>query len=133
MWGDRTLVGVSAPTEAILDPPMPHSLQIDVSPGPPPPKPPPRVPQKRWPRSAALQQPPKRPCNKRKAYNTAAQRLRTCRVVYPLTRNYYEHNSLKSCFAIFERFRALEMSRKHRHFQGIAREIRNFSEIIISE
>ena len=31
-------------------------------------------------------------------------------------------------FGIFEAFCALEMSRKERHFQGIAREIRNFSE-----
>ena len=37
-------------------------------------------------------------------------------------------------FVIFEGFYALEMSRKERHFQGITREIRNFSEyIIISE
>ena len=47
---------------------------------------------------------------------------------YPLTRNYYENNSLRIILRNFEGFRALEMSRKERHFQGITREIRNFSE-----
>ena len=47
---------------------------------------------------------------------------------YPLTRKYYENNSLRIIFRNFEGFCALEMSRKERHFQGIAREIRNFSE-----
>ena len=47
---------------------------------------------------------------------------------YPLTRNYYENNSLRIFFVSFEAFCPLEMSRTERHFQGITREIRNFSE-----
>ena len=46
---------------------------------------------------------------------------------YPLTRNYSENNSWELFFVIFEAYCALEMSRKERHFQGITREIRNFS------
>ena len=53
--------------------------------------------------------------------------------LFPLTRNYYEINSLRFFFVIFEGFFALGMSRQERHFQGITREIRNFSEKIISE
>ena len=47
----------------------------------------------------------------------------------PLTRNYYENNSLRNFFVIFEGFWALQISRKERLFQGITREIRNFCNI----
>ena len=50
---------------------------------------------------------------------------------YPLTRNYYEHNSLR---IIFRNFRCtLKISRKERLFPEITRDIRNFSKIIISK
>ena len=44
-----------------------------------------------------------------------------------MTRKYYENNSLRVIFRNFEPFCAPETSRKRR-FQGITREIRNFSE-----
>ena len=37
---------------------------------------------------------------------------------YPLPRNYYENNSLRIFFVIFEGFCALQVSRKERLFQG---------------
>ena len=43
---------------------------------------------------------------------------------YPPTRKYYENNSLRIIFVIFESCCALEMSRKEKHFQGITRETR---------
>ena len=48
--------------------------------------------------------------------------------MYPLTRNYYENNSLRIIFVVSEAFCPLEMSRKERQFPGITREIRNFPE-----
>ena len=51
--------------------------------------------------------------------------------IYPLTRNYYENNSLRIFFVILRRFCTLKIFGKEGLFQGITREIRNFSKIVI--
>ena len=52
---------------------------------------------------------------------------------YPLTRNYNENNSLRIIFRNSEAILYPQNIRERRTFQGIAREIRNFSKIIILE
>ena len=52
---------------------------------------------------------------------------------YPPTRNYYENNSLIIIFRNLRRFCTLEIFGKEGLFQGITREIRNFSKISVLE
>ena len=52
---------------------------------------------------------------------------------YPLTRNYYENNSLRIIFRNFKAMLYLKIFGKEGLFQGITREIRHFSKIIILE
>ena len=49
---------------------------------------------------------------------------------YPLTRNYYENNSLRIIFRNFGGILSSSNSHERKTFQGITREIRNFSENI---